>query len=233
MSAPVLYIIIPLILGILLFLLRKRKRLVQGVGITSSLLLGLLGFTLPLGAVISAGDSTLKIPSSLAILGRSLTILDSDRPIVGIIFVFSAMWFIAARIDQDRSNIIAIGMMISGLLVASMAIVPFLYAALIQALIALLGIGILTNRGRKVGTGTLRYLVFQMLGVPFILLTGWVLTVLVLILQMRSYFFRRCCSSFWGLLFGLVFFHLTAGYRCWRMKGTQLLLVSCFPSCHP
>lgn len=177
MNAPVLYIIIPLVLGSLLFFIRDRTRITQGIGITFSFIWGLLGFLLPLGEVISAGDSALKISSSLFILGRRLSILDTDRPIIGMIFTFSAIWFLGALLKQESNLYIPVGVVISGLLIASIAIEPFLYAALILALIALLGVLILAERGNKIGSGVLRFLVFQMLGVPFILLTDWVLTV--------------------------------------------------------
>ncbi len=177
MNAPVLYIIVPLVLGSLLFLLRNKTRIAQGIGIMFSFIWGLLGFLLPIGEVINAGDSALKVSSSLFILGRRITILDTDRPIVGMIFTFSAIWYFGALLKQANNLYIPVGIVISGLLIASIAIEPFLYAALILALIALLGVLILAERGIKIGSGILRFLVFQMLGVPFILLTDWVLTV--------------------------------------------------------
>ena len=68
------------------------------------------------------------------------------------------------------------GLVITGLLVASLAVEPFLYAALLIEAAVLISIPILSPLGKKPGKGVLRFLIYQTLALPFILLAGWLLT---------------------------------------------------------
>jgi len=53
---------------------------------------------------------------------------------------------------------------------------PFLFAALFIEIAVLISIPLLYPPGSQPGQGVLRYLIFQTLGMPFILFTGWMLT---------------------------------------------------------
>jgi NADH-quinone oxidoreductase subunit N len=65
--------------------------------------------------------------------------------------------------------------MIIALMVASIAVQPFLYAALFIEMAILLAIPMLTSIHRPPGRGVVRFLIYQTLAMPFILLAGWLL----------------------------------------------------------
>jgi hypothetical protein len=65
--------------------------------------------------------------------------------------------------------------MITGLMVASLAVEPFLYAALFIEMAVLLAIPLLTSIYSPPGRGIVRFLIYQTLAMPFILVTGWLL----------------------------------------------------------
>ena len=65
--------------------------------------------------------------------------------------------------------------MITGLMVASIAVEPFLYAALFIQMAILLAIPLMTSIYEAPSKGITRFLVYQTLAMPFILVAGWLL----------------------------------------------------------
>jgi hypothetical protein len=60
-------------------------------------------------------------------------------------------------------------------MVASIAVEPFLYAALFIEMAILLAIPMLSSIYHPPGKGIVRFLIYQTLAMPFILLAGWLL----------------------------------------------------------
>ena len=61
-------------------------------------------------------------------------------------------------------------------MVASIAVEPFLFAALFIELAILLAIPMLVNIQQPPARGVIRFLIYQTLAMPFILLSGWLLS---------------------------------------------------------
>ena len=174
MSAPLIWIFLPGLVGVILFFVRRWERSVVLVGIATALLLTLVAWQLPIGeAIETSGLPTITIRPSVTILGRIFQLTNADRPILVLIYLVAALWFGGAKIAGVNRLFIPIGLAISGLLTASLAVEPFLFAALLIELAVLVSVPLLSPPGERVGRGVLRYLTFQNLGMPFILFTGW------------------------------------------------------------
>jgi NADH-quinone oxidoreductase subunit N len=174
MNAPTVWIIVPIILGILLLLINNQRAL--------SLLGGLIAVTLaltaqfvPLEVALKVGSLSLKIDSSLTILGRVLLIQPTEGPLLTLIYGAAALWFFGAEASKTSTRIVPFGFMIIALMVASIAVEPFLYAALFIEMAILLAIPMLTSIHSPPGRGVVRFLIYQTLAMPFILLAGWLL----------------------------------------------------------
>jgi len=137
MSAPVLWIVIPIVAGAGLFFLRRWYRLTVALGAGLSLFLALLAWQLPVDQAVILGPVSFKIGDTLSILGRQFTLLDSDRPLVLVIYLLAAIWFAPAYAGHAGRMFVPLGLVITGLLTAVPAVNPFLYAAMLVELIAL------------------------------------------------------------------------------------------------
>ncbi len=174
MSAPLIWIFLPGLVGGILFLVRRWERVVVLTGVIAALLLAVFAWQLPIGEVIeTVGIPSFTVRESVNVLGRAFLLTNTDRPILILIYLGSALWFGGAKIAAVNRMFTPIGLAISGLLTASLAVEPFLYAALLIELAVLVSVPLLSPPGERIGRGVLRYLTFLTLGMPFILFTGW------------------------------------------------------------
>ncbi len=180
MTAPILWIFVPAAVSIILFFIRSRARLVAGLGVGLCILLALLAWALPVGRPISLGPwsflPAIQISDSFTILGRRLVLDNSDRIFLILIYLGLAFWFGGSIIARAGRLFIPLGLAMGVALTAALAVEPFLYAALFIELAVLISIPLLSPPGSPVRSSVLRYLTFQTLGMPFILLAGWLLT---------------------------------------------------------
>jgi NADH-quinone oxidoreductase subunit N len=174
MSAPALWIFLPLGLAAVLLLVRNQ-RLVQITASLFTLFLTLVAWLLPIDTLFSIGSFAFKLTPSFAVLGRNLTLAASDRSLLALIYGSAFLWYLSSTPLKINRPFIPFGLSITALLVAALAVEPFLYASLLIEMAVLLSIPILTIPGQKPARGVIRFLIFQTLAVPFILFSGWLL----------------------------------------------------------
>ncbi len=174
MSAPALWIFLPLALAGLLLLI-GNQRVILLLACLFTLFLTLAAWLLPIDVALTIGGWTFKLSPSFEILGRSLTLTSANRSFLALIYGSAFFWFVPSASLQISRRLIPLGLAITSLLVAALAVVPFLYAALIIEMAVLLSIPLLTPPGQNPGKGVIRFLIFQTLAVPFILFSGWLL----------------------------------------------------------
>src|SRR5512145_2945684 len=117
MNAPTLWIIVPVILGgVLLFI--NNHRTLSIVGGTAAVLLALTAQFVPIELALKLGPFSLKIDSSLTILGRVLLIQPSEGHLLALIYGAAALWFFGTEASKTALRMVPIGFMIIGLMVA-------------------------------------------------------------------------------------------------------------------
>jgi formate hydrogenlyase subunit 3/multisubunit Na+/H+ antiporter MnhD subunit len=176
MSAPLIWIVLPGVMALLLFLLRERQILVIWAGVLLSLWFLVMAVTLPVEEVVTFGQRTFKLSESLVVLGREFILTDADRPFLGFLFFFQLGWVLGALFVRPVDLFVPITFAMGALLNAALAVEPFLYAALLIEISALIAIPMLSPPEQKPGRGIFRFLAFQTFGMPFILLAGHFLT---------------------------------------------------------
>ncbi len=172
MSAPLLWIFLPIIAGGLsLFIPRERMAAIIG-GVTA-IALAIAALIIPIDEALSFGSFSLKVSSSFQILGRNLTLDSAEAPLLTILFGVTALWFIGAESVGVARRLTPLGLIMIGLFVASIAVQPFLYAALLIELSVLVAVPLLSPLNQTPSRGLIRFLIYQTLCMPFILIAGW------------------------------------------------------------
>jgi len=174
MNAPVLWIFVPFGIGVAALFLRNQRVLTVLSG-SLALLLMLLAFLIPIDQALLAAGVSFKISPSIQILGRSLTFLPAEGSLLVIVYGLIAMWLFGAEVAGVVHRLAPLGLMIASLLVASIAVEPFLYAAILIEMAVLLAVPMLLPPNQAPGPGLMRFLIYQTLAMPFILLAGWLL----------------------------------------------------------
>lgn len=175
MSSPVIWILVPAGLSLILALVRRWERLVIGLGVVFGALLAVLAWKLPLDQPIDLGAFIFSVTDTFEVLGRRFTLAEADRPVLILIYAAYAFWAGGALAARPGRLFVPFGLAVAAAMTAALSVEPFLYAALFIQLSALIATPILAKPGQPVGRGVLRFLTFQTLGTPLILLTGWLL----------------------------------------------------------
>lgn len=172
MTAPIIWIVFPLLISLILLIMRSNRRINIIVGGGISILLVIVALTFKIDRVFPLGPLSIEIPSTLNVLGRNFTILDSDRFMIALFFTLAAFWIFGSRSSGTNSFFQGNSLAIITLFVAALSVQPFLYAALIIEIAVLISIPIFFTRGEPVKQGVVRFLIFQTLAVPFVLFAG-------------------------------------------------------------
>lgn len=175
MSAPLIWIGLPALAVLLFWSLRERPGRMVVFSTLFCLALALLAWILPIGQRTQIGPLAFTIDPVLSIAGRRLVLNSGDRSFLVFLYLLCAFWFTGSYVATNNRLLVPLGLAVVALLVAALAVEPFLYAALIVEVAVLFSIPLLAPPGTRIGQGVLRFLIFQTLAMPFILLAGWAL----------------------------------------------------------
>ncbi|HAV75776.1 MAG TPA: hypothetical protein DCX53_00315 [Anaerolineae bacterium] len=174
MNAPTIWIILPAVIAVLLMLINNQRAL-SLIGGGTAILLAIFAQFVPIEEAFRLNTLSFKIESSMNVLGRSLLIQPEEGTLLALIYGSAALWFFGAEASRTSQKIVPIGLLITAFMVAAIAVEPFLFAALFIEVAVLLAIPMLTSIYKPPGKGIIRFLIYQTLAMPFLLLSGWLL----------------------------------------------------------
>lgn len=175
MTAPLVWIVFPLVASVLLAFL-PRERWVAYLGTLVSISLAALAFWLPPDTAQRLGPVSVRIDSTLTLFGRQISLTPADQTVLVLIYGIAAFWFFGTLAVGNTRRVVPFGLAVVALLVTSLAVRPFLYAALIIEMAVLLSVPLLIQVGQRPGRGLIRFLIYQTLAMPFILFAGFLLS---------------------------------------------------------
>ena len=176
MSAPFIWIILPLFVSAVLLVVRKNYRLAALIQAAFCIFLVLFLFISRIGDMETVRMFSVYIEPEFNLLGRGLILADANKFIIGLFYSVLAAWSVSLFIYDIHSKIVPLGLTLTALLLAAIAVEPFLYSALIVEIAVLVSIIIVVDLTTAKTKGIIRYLIFFTLGMPFILLAGWYLS---------------------------------------------------------
>ena len=175
MSSPVIWIFVPVLFAVILwFIPNQRVTIILGFFITISM--ALIAWLLPIDVPLDVGNLSIKISSSLTILGRHMILSSKDQPILIYLYASICLWYLGSITSGSPPRSISFVLVITSLLISALAVEPFLYAALLIEIAVLISIPFLLSGTITPGRGVMRYLTFQTIAMIFILFSGWLLS---------------------------------------------------------
>jgi formate hydrogenlyase subunit 3/multisubunit Na+/H+ antiporter MnhD subunit len=176
-SAPIIWLGTPVICAILLWVFRKKERETIIAGIVTSFILTLSAVVIPVGRpLVEIGSFIIQIESKQVILGRNFSLTSEELFFAGLIYLILFIFLSMSIIVEIPEKFLSLGFLLTCVILAALSVQPFLYAALLLEIGVILSIIILCPKGELPTTGVLRFLIFQSLGMPFMLAAGWALS---------------------------------------------------------
>jgi formate hydrogenlyase subunit 3/multisubunit Na+/H+ antiporter MnhD subunit len=175
-NSSVLWILFPGFIALFCLFLQRRETLVALLGAFVALSLAGLAYWLPSAEQFVIGPWIVQFDDTWVVLGRRFVLTVSDRPTIIVLYLATGLWLGAVPLARPGPLFVPLSLGMVALLTAAIAVEPFLYAALLIEIAVLLSIPFLIASGTHARRGAIRYLTFQTLGVPFILLAGRMLT---------------------------------------------------------
>ena len=154
MSSPVIWILMPGFVAIILFILRHREKLALSIGLLVSLTLAGLAWFNPIGDTVNLGIINLEISDSLPILGRQFVLTTQKAPVLISIYLGVAFWLGGAFGASTGGRFAFSCLLIASLMTAALAVEPFLYAALLIEMAAIVAVTMFAVPGQMIDRGS-------------------------------------------------------------------------------
>ena len=173
MSTPILWILIPLIISGMGLFFGRYPRILKWSGAGIGLILGLSAAVLPINETFRLIFWDIQLSDQLLVFGRRFVLSSADQPIVLLLFGVYFFWSLILNPKNVPGHFTPLSLSGIALIITAYAVDPIFYGALFIAFLALIHVVLLTPPGSEPTPGVLRLLIYQILGMLFILFAAW------------------------------------------------------------
>jgi len=174
MSTPFLFIFFPLIFCILSMSQPRGRDILASIALVICLLLSLIAWYLPVGENFFFGPWTGLMVQDMQVFGFRMLIGDSMRGYLTLVFGSGFIWLFFALVVLRNHNFVLLGLAFLSGLVAVHAVDTIFLSAALTFFAVLSGVILLAPHlhGEPAGNGALRFLIFNSLAIPLLVLAG-------------------------------------------------------------
>lgn len=172
MSAAFLWIYIPFAAGLLLMFFPENKKFTRIISLSLTAILSVIALRIPVNSMVVVNRSSLIFTATTRILGRSVTITRSDQSIVAFFYAFAFLWIFSSMFENIYRYFIPLTLMTTALLIGVLAIKPFIYGIFLVMICDLLFLPMLRDVNRHNEDTIFRFLLYQLLGMICLALSG-------------------------------------------------------------
>lgn len=174
MNAPILWFLIPFSLGVLLLLFSEKRKLTAIIAFSACVFLAVIAVIIPINSMIIVGNTSIIFTNSFEVLGRTLTLNREAQPVLSFFYVFAACWILISFVLKVHRYFVPLVLLETALLIGMIATSPFIYGTFLIQFAVLIAIPVLwIQKSEKGGEGIIRFLLYQILGLIFLALGGW------------------------------------------------------------
>lgn len=173
MNTPILWILIPLAFSLAGLLFTRYSRILKWAGVGVGLAAALSAVFLPINETFRLFFWEVRISDQLSVFGRRFILAGNDQPVVALLFGVYALWSLVQSPRHTPSYFSPLSLAGITLILTAYAVDPIFYGALFFAFLALVHVILLTPPGSEPTAGVLRLLIYQVLGMLFILFAAW------------------------------------------------------------
>ncbi|MFN2113776.1 MAG: hypothetical protein ACK2TT_11705 [Anaerolineales bacterium] len=173
MSTPIIWILLPLLISGAGLLLLRYPWLLKWGGSALSLLLVLSAAVLPINQTFHLLFWDPELKDELLVFGRRFILSGADRPVVILLFALHFFWLLIFNPKDSPAHFVPFSLAGVVLILTAYAVDPIFYGALFFAFLALINVVLLSPPGSDPTPGVMRLLIYQILGMLFILFAAW------------------------------------------------------------
>ncbi len=171
----ILFLVLPLVIGGVVYALRRWGTLSALLSIGTSLALGIAILALPLGQVIELWGRQIVMGGTVTFLGRELVLEAGDRIAIAFLYLTASGIFVLAWRVAPGTLLFPVGFGMLSLLSGSLLIRPLIYAVLAIEIAVALSVFALQIEGGPPARGALQYLSVSLLALPGLLVIHWLM----------------------------------------------------------